>query len=77
MYRQSARRWREVNHAMYLAVVCHCFLPGLSDIVIIVFDHFILTPPRYGRVCVCVCVSAGVSVVSKRITGTTGLILCS
>ena len=29
VYRQSARRWREVNHAIYLAVVCHCFLPGL------------------------------------------------
>ena len=29
VYRQSARRWREVNYAIYLAVVCHCFLPGL------------------------------------------------
>ena len=29
VYRQSARRWREVNHAIYPAVVCHCFLPGL------------------------------------------------
>ena len=29
VYRQSARRWREVNHAIDLAVVCHCFLPGL------------------------------------------------
>ena len=29
VYRQSAPRWREVNHAIYLAVVCHCFLPGL------------------------------------------------
>ena len=29
VYRQSARRRREVNHAIYLAVVCHCFLPGL------------------------------------------------
>jgi len=29
VYMQSARRWREVNHAIYLAVVCHCFLPGL------------------------------------------------
>jgi len=29
VYRQSARRWSEVNHAIYLAVVCHCFLPGL------------------------------------------------
>jgi len=29
VYRQSARRWRELNHAIYLAVVCHCFLPGL------------------------------------------------
>ena len=26
VYRQSARRWREVNHAIYPAVVCHCFL---------------------------------------------------
>ena len=25
----SARRWREVNHGIYPAVVCHCFLPGL------------------------------------------------
>ena len=22
-------RWREVNRAIYLVVVCHCFLPGL------------------------------------------------
>ena len=29
VYRESARRWREVNHAIYPAVVCHCFLPGL------------------------------------------------
>ena len=29
VYRQSARRWREVNHAIYPAVVCRCFLPGL------------------------------------------------
>ena len=29
VYRQSARRWREVNHAIYPAVICHCFLPGL------------------------------------------------
>ena len=30
VYRQSARRCREENHhAIYLAVVCHCFLPGL------------------------------------------------
>jgi len=29
VYRQSARRSHEVNHAIYLAVVCHCFLPGL------------------------------------------------
>ena len=28
VYRQSARRWREVNH-IYSAVVCRCFLPGL------------------------------------------------
>ena len=26
VYRQSARRWREVNHAIYPAVVCRCFL---------------------------------------------------
>jgi len=31
VYRQSARRCREVNHAIYLAVVCHCFLPGLRS----------------------------------------------
>jgi len=29
VYRQSARRWREVNHAIDLAVSCHYFLPGL------------------------------------------------
>ena len=32
VYRQSARRWlrwREVNHAIDLAVGCHYFLPGL------------------------------------------------
>jgi len=29
VYRQSARRWREVNHAINLAVGCHYFLPGL------------------------------------------------
>ena len=29
VYRQSARRWREVNHAIDLAVDCHYFLPGL------------------------------------------------
>jgi len=29
VYRQSARRWREVIHAINPAVVCHCFLPGL------------------------------------------------
>ena len=29
VYKQSARRWHEVNHAIYPAVVCHCFLPGL------------------------------------------------
>ena len=29
VYRQSARRLREVNHAIYPAVVCHCFLSGL------------------------------------------------
>jgi len=31
VYRQSARRWREVNHAIYSAIVCAaaCFLPGL------------------------------------------------
>ena len=29
VYRQSARRWREVNHAIYPAVVCRSFLPGL------------------------------------------------
>ena len=28
-YRQSARRWREVNHAIDLAVGCRYFLPGL------------------------------------------------
>ena len=26
---QSARRWREVNHAIYPAVGCRYFLPGL------------------------------------------------
>ena len=29
VYRQSARRWREVNHAIDPAVGCHYFLPGL------------------------------------------------
>ena len=29
VYRQSARRWHEVNHAIYPAVVCRCFLPDL------------------------------------------------
>ena len=29
VYRQSARRWREVNHAIDLAVGCRYFLPGL------------------------------------------------
>ena len=29
VYRQSARRWREVNHAIDLAVGCHYFLPSL------------------------------------------------
>ena len=29
VYRQSARRWREVNHAIDLAVACRYFLPGL------------------------------------------------
>ena len=29
VYRQSARRWHEVNHAIDLAVGCHYFLPGL------------------------------------------------
>jgi len=29
VYRQSARRWREVNYAIDLAVSCHYFLPGL------------------------------------------------
>ena len=29
VYRQSARRWREVNHAINLAVGCRYFLPGL------------------------------------------------
>jgi len=29
VYRQSARRWRDVNHATDLAVGCRCFLPGL------------------------------------------------
>ena len=29
VYRQSARRWREVNHAIYPAVGCRYFLPGL------------------------------------------------
>ena len=29
VYRQSARRWREVNHAIGLAVGCYYFLPGL------------------------------------------------
>ena len=29
VYRQSARRWREVNHAIDLAVGCHYFLPCL------------------------------------------------
>ena len=29
VYRQSARRSHEVNHAIYSAVVCRCFLPGL------------------------------------------------
>ena len=29
VYRQSARRWREVHHAIDLAVGCHYFLPGL------------------------------------------------
>jgi len=29
VYRQSARRWREVDHAIDLAVGCHYFLPGL------------------------------------------------
>ena len=28
VYRQSARRWREVIHAIYPAVVCRCFLPA-------------------------------------------------
>ena len=28
VYRQSARRWCEVNHAIDLAVGCHYFLPG-------------------------------------------------
>jgi len=31
VYRQSARRWREVNHAIYPAVVCRCFLPDLRS----------------------------------------------
>ena len=30
VYRQSARRWREVNHAIYPAVGCRYFLPGLQ-----------------------------------------------
>jgi len=29
VYRQSARTWREVNHAIDPAVGCHYFLPGL------------------------------------------------
>jgi len=29
VYRQSARRWREVNHAIDPAVGCRYFLPGL------------------------------------------------
>jgi len=29
VYRQSAHRLREVNHAIDLAVGCHYFLPGL------------------------------------------------
>ena len=29
VYRQSARRWREVNHAVGLAVGCHYFSTGL------------------------------------------------
>ena len=29
-YRQSARRWRKVNHTIDLAVGCHYFLPGLQ-----------------------------------------------
>ena len=29
VYRQSARRWLEVNHAIYPVVGCHYFLPGL------------------------------------------------
>ena len=29
VYRQSTRRWREVNHAIDLAVGCHYFLPCL------------------------------------------------
>ena len=41
VYRQSARRWREVNHAIYPAVVCHCFLPGLR------FTFVALTRWRY------------------------------
>ena len=28
VYRQSARRWREVNHAIHPAVGCRYFLPG-------------------------------------------------
>jgi len=30
VYRQSARRRREVNHVIDLAVSCHYFLPGLQ-----------------------------------------------
>ena len=32
VYRQSARRWREVNHAIDLAVGCHYFLPGVTPV---------------------------------------------
>ena len=30
VYRQSARWWREVNHAIHPAVACRYFLPGLQ-----------------------------------------------